>query len=433
MRVWILAALVLTACGGGDGDGGEAGGADAGGLAPDLGPPPEATGLSSLLIAPQSAQLRVGTPKQFNALGTYADGRTEDLTEVARWSSSAPDLVAVSDEAGSKGLATVFADGRITITARVGDVTAELTLGEACDYPDFSAQLALGAVLPPVAWDTAFGPDGQARPFSLADLHCDPDVTAIAFVLGAGWCGACSAYTQRLNAEAPAFEAAGGRIVYVEFEDANSEPADSRFAQEHIARLIGNGHGWRVGDLDTEPSPQYFASSGYINGGLPKVFVVRRSDMTVIADQVRSPDFLPFVEIANDPDRDWSDPAPPPFVNRCAAGDEEAGEPNDTADQATPLAAGTVRGGICAPGPDFYRIDHAGPWQVTLKFSHAQGDLDLFVWNTEQDKPLQINGLPVGSSTQTDNEGLRHEGPAVIKIQGFRSASAPYELVFETF
>jgi hypothetical protein len=101
--------------------------------------------------------------------------------------------------------------------------------------------------------------------YKLEDVACDEDVSVIVFVLGAAWCGACSAYSMRLNAEAEAFEAAGGRIVYVELQDMNYEPTDSHFAYEHLSTLIGNGPGIRVGDLDTRPGNLFLTNNAELS------------------------------------------------------------------------------------------------------------------------------------------------------------------------
>lgn len=422
LLVGALFALGLGACSegsGGDGASGSDGGVVGGNV-------PEAEGLTQLIIAPQSATLTPGTPKQFSAIGEYATGETKDLTAVAQWSTDNPELVEI-DNGDQKGLATVHAAGRITITARVGGTEATLTIGRACAYPEgFPAQIRLGEVVPPFGF-TGYGANSERVEFSMEDWACDDTYETVHFLLGTGWCGACSALAQRTSTEAEAIRAAGGLVVYVELEDSNSNPVGSEGARDHYDRLIGpNTTGLRVGDLSTLPAANFLgtAASGIING-YPTTFSVRRRDMQVIAvDQ-------PFLAVSQDPERDWTQPFVPEFMNNCEEGQDEASEPNDTAEQAAPLAAGTHSGGICTAAGDFYQVDIEGPWRFSMTFSHATGDLDVYVWDVAQDGPLQVGGRPVGSDGTADGEMFEHEGPALVHVLGHRGASAPYEITLE--
>ena len=420
---WVLISLLLalTACStegtGNDaaGDGGVAEGAIA-----------EAEGLTTLIIAPQSATLTPGVPKQFTALGEYATGETKDLTAVAVWSTDDPTLVEI-DDADHKGLATVHADGRITITARVGAVEATLTIGHACAYPaDYAAQIVPGEVVPPFGYAVAFGPNTEQVAFSMEDFACDDRYETVHFLLGTGWCGACSALAQRTGAEGQAIEDAGGLMVYVELEDGDSNPVDSHGATAHYDRLIGSAPGLRVGDLSSSPSAQFLgnAARGIING-YPTTFSVRRRDMRVIAvDQ-------PFLAVSQDPDRDWTQPFVPEFNNNCGEGDDEPSEPNNTPDEAGALEPGQHGGGICTPEGDFYQVAIEGRWQLALDFDGGLADLDVYAWDVAQDGPLQIDGRPVGSDGTTGHEAFEHTGPALIQVLGFRGASAPYQITLE--
>ncbi len=93
------------------------------------------------------------------------------------------------------------------------------------------------------------------------------------------------------------------------------------------------------------------------------------------------------------------DPAPGPVGGACV---EEVGEPDDSAGQAAPLGGVEIAGGLCNAAPDFYRIDAAGAWRVDLRFSHADGDLDLYLWDTARgDVAVAPDGRPLGSDSTT--------------------------------
>ena len=219
-------------------------------------------------------------------------------------------------------------------------------------------------------------------------------------------------------------------------------PASSLFAFRHMERLIGTGPGIRVGDISTEldpgagpttPAGEYMQPKA--EGTFPRAWVVRTSDMKVIADQNTSDYWLPFLLIAQDPDADWSSPPPPPpppFESRCEDGDEEESEPNDTSFRPGRLQEGEQTGGICAPAPDFYKIRASTGWQVTLTFTHADGDLDLYLWNKDEDEIMTDEvGVPIGSWTESDTEVMEGTGNAIIMIMGYGGASNTYTLELE--
>jgi uncharacterized protein YjdB len=76
--------------------------------------------LISISVAPATVSLAVGSAQQFTATGTYASGIPQDLTESVTWSSSEPNVAAVS----SSGSATSLTSGQTNIEASIGSVTA---------------------------------------------------------------------------------------------------------------------------------------------------------------------------------------------------------------------------------------------------------------------------------------------------------------------
>lgn len=91
----------------------------------------ESSALASLEITPSTASVAVQTSTQFRAIGSFADGSTQDLTQSALWTSSPASVATVNDSGGNKGLATGNAAGTATITAlfagQVGMATLTVT------------------------------------------------------------------------------------------------------------------------------------------------------------------------------------------------------------------------------------------------------------------------------------------------------------------
>ena len=153
------------------------------------------------------------------------------------------------------GVVVLVGMGMAGITAEVAGITAEIMVVGVCDYPQHDGIIDFNAVVPPIVWNNAYRADGSQFDFGLAQYHCGPqyaDSSVLIMVVGAGWCGPCSNYTQNIiNPIADELIEDGAEILYVEAEDAQFNPADSRFAFRHIRGLIGEGSRIRVGDADT--------------------------------------------------------------------------------------------------------------------------------------------------------------------------------------
>ena len=84
--------------------------------------------LVTIEVTPINPSVAVGQTRQFTATGLFSDGTTQDLTGRVTWSSSNQSVAVISDDAGSKGLATGIAPGTTEIGARYGSVADETTL-----------------------------------------------------------------------------------------------------------------------------------------------------------------------------------------------------------------------------------------------------------------------------------------------------------------
>ena len=81
----------------------------------------------SLAVSPSTAVIPLGTTQQFQAIATYTDGTTQDLTTSATWSSDTKSVALVS----SNGLASGIGIGGANITATASGVSGcrALTVG----------------------------------------------------------------------------------------------------------------------------------------------------------------------------------------------------------------------------------------------------------------------------------------------------------------
>jgi hypothetical protein len=93
----------------------------------------ESSSLTSIQVTSQSSSDPVGINVQFRAIGTFANGDTQDLTSAATWTSSVSSIATISNAQTSAGVATGVAPGSTTISAGfAGQVgTATLTVNNA--------------------------------------------------------------------------------------------------------------------------------------------------------------------------------------------------------------------------------------------------------------------------------------------------------------
>ncbi len=293
-----------------------------------------------------------------------------------------------------------------------------------CVYPDdASGELATGERMPRYVWENAQRADGSSFTFDLGDFHCSPeydDYSSLILVVSAGWCAACPGYIQSVNAMQPGLEEEGALVVYLETQTRSFEAAGGDDAAEFLNELIADGPGLRVGDGDNSiPSDVDRQIRAFPTG-----FFIRRRDMRIVlAEDDANVGQLPYPELAAEPDADWETRIGGGLAPNCGAADEEAGEPNDSPNDAATIGLGTIAGGVCDPSYlDHFYVDVSGPWHLDLRFTHATGDLDVFVLD-----PSTLTRL-AGSTSVDDDEALDWEGPALVAVVGQRRSTAPYTL-----
>ena len=83
--------------------------------------------LVSIALTPSNASIALGASEQYQAIGTYSDGSTQNITSLAEWSGVPANIVSL----GSSGYATSAVQGTATIQAALGTVSGltSLTVG----------------------------------------------------------------------------------------------------------------------------------------------------------------------------------------------------------------------------------------------------------------------------------------------------------------
>ncbi len=84
--------------------------------------------LVSITINPNNPTLPAGLTRQMQAIGTYSDNSTQDITTSVTWTSSTTTVGTISNTPGSQGLISAIALGNSTITATQGSIISSTTL-----------------------------------------------------------------------------------------------------------------------------------------------------------------------------------------------------------------------------------------------------------------------------------------------------------------
>ncbi len=86
--------------------------------------------LKSITVSPPTSSIAAGTSQAFQAMGTFSDNSSQDITQDVSWSSS---NTAVATVGASTGQATAIAGGTATITASLsGNAAAADIDGNSC-------------------------------------------------------------------------------------------------------------------------------------------------------------------------------------------------------------------------------------------------------------------------------------------------------------
>lgn len=81
------------------------------------------TTLTRIDLTPTTGATALGYTRQFIATGTYSDGTTQLITDVATWTSSDDSVALVSNASGTRGLLSTVSVGSVTVSATWNGVT----------------------------------------------------------------------------------------------------------------------------------------------------------------------------------------------------------------------------------------------------------------------------------------------------------------------
>lgn len=283
-----------------------------------------------------------------------------------------------------------------------------------CGYPSTSGGFnRTGDVIPPMAWNHARLPTGAITNFDLEEFHCaDDGFHGVVFLLSAGWCGNCPTYMRDLAPDVSEIERRGLKVALVLMENSNSQSASDADAAEYGDQYF-DGSVLRLGDADTSPAGVLYSSSVW--SSFPGALVVRKSDMTLYANQDEQGQTLDFLRIANDLAASSGNPPTPDPA--CS---EEAGEPNNDIAHGTVLST-TASAAVCDGAPDHWQVTGTGSVFLSVHFSNAAGDLDLM--------SVDASGRVLEKSEgNTDTETLTIDAPGRFAIYGYEGALGPYTI-----
>nr|WP_246052723.1 Ig-like domain-containing protein [Leptospira semungkisensis] len=80
--------------------------------------------LVSIAITPTNPSVALGLTQSFMATGTYTDGSTQDLTNLATWNSASTNVATISNANGSQGIASTVSIGTSDISATYNSITS---------------------------------------------------------------------------------------------------------------------------------------------------------------------------------------------------------------------------------------------------------------------------------------------------------------------
>ncbi len=84
--------------------------------------------LSSIAVTPANPSVPKGESQRFDAVGTFSDGSTQDLTSQVTWASATTSVATISNASGSQGLATAVGTGTSAISATLDGITGSTVM-----------------------------------------------------------------------------------------------------------------------------------------------------------------------------------------------------------------------------------------------------------------------------------------------------------------
>jgi N-acetylneuraminic acid mutarotase/uncharacterized protein YjdB len=212
--------------------------------------------LVSIAVNPTTATVALGTSQQYQAIGTYTDGSTQNITTLVAWSSAASTVATVN----GTGLALGVSQGATTLTAAFESVivTVPLTVGppnlvSVVVTPD-AASLSIGAVQQLTA--TGSYSDGSTQNLTASTTWVSSNSNVVG-VSSAGLATAVAAGNVTITATSGSASATAAMVVTTGTQQANLNMR--RYL--HSATTLNNGQVLVAGGVNCSIS----GSCNYLN------------------------------------------------------------------------------------------------------------------------------------------------------------------------
>lgn len=375
--------------------------------------------LNVLLLQPEQAITKLEEHHYaLRLLAPNPGGTPIDVTKAARWSYSVTTSTTTTET--STTVPGAIQDGALYLTGTKGDrtltvtadydgakITHEVELG--CIYPDTNTIPMDGEAFPPMVIPGAIGPNNSSVDFSFRDAYCgtmdDPPKTVVMFNT-AVWCSACRTFFSGLYPVVflPQVSEDAEIVYWVAQDEGFNWDVSNRDAARDMDSKFPDGaatRGLRVGGAGiAAPHTNWQGSPSTVVEVFPSAFVVRTSDMKVIAYEGNGESYLPLGRITRHPDWYYGDPNhSESSAPACPAGVvDEASEPNDTIARAQEISGPTtIDGGLChGDNLDVYHVTIQGDWRATLSWV-GDADLDFYAFHASYSpaagpSPEVVNG-----------------------------------------
>ncbi len=109
--------------------------------------------LSSIAINPANATIGAGGTQQYQAIGTYSDSSTRDLTRQVNWTSGTPSVASISNAGAANGVTS----GSTQITASMGSISGSTTLTVSNTPPPSTYYSLFSSTAAPVVANASVG------------------------------------------------------------------------------------------------------------------------------------------------------------------------------------------------------------------------------------------------------------------------------------
>ncbi len=265
----------------------------------------------TLRLGVNDGALGVGEETTLSA-SVVVDETTADVSERAVWTSSDPDVLSVDGTT-----ATGEQDGFATVEVSFEGLTDAREVEVGCPYPqNATSELVLGEVVPRIRWTSSVRFAGDSSPFTdsydVNGRRCggDPPATVAFVATGASWCLPCAASISNLAGDLETLADLGMDVVVIGVWGTANGGADLMGTPDTVSfvQTYSNGPLWVAGGIDTLPTNALFEPGADLVPAVPALLVVRTRDMVLIAADTAS---LPLVDIATNPEWDWTDPDNP--------------------------------------------------------------------------------------------------------------------------